>query len=796
MNYSKVSNGPAPVPNNAKDVPTACIICSHNCGLRVDVENNQIADIRPDPSNPVSDGYSCNKAQAISHYVSHKQRVTQPLKRQANGSFVPVSWDQAIGEIAEKLNQIRKTYAPRAIAVAGMGGQGNHSNALGIVPFMHLLGSPLVFSALGQEKTQHALVDRRLFRAKHDSYLPADEHHSPYVILMGSNPLISNRGRNATESYKELVQDPNRQLVVVDPRVTETARKADRHIQAAPATDVFVLMGLVATLVQEDLVNHSSIADQVSGYEAVRQAFADINVADMAARCEVDEDALRATAREFAAAPAACISYDLGVEQIPHSTLVSYLIRVLLLLTGNIGKLGGNVFIHQLGPDMPHVSRMPALLESGIEGIPMFAPIPQFPPAKIPEEILSEHPDRIRALIVDGANPLVSYPDSAAFRKAFDALDLLVVIEPAMSETARVADYVLPAPVGYEKWEFSSFPRVDISAQWRPPVVNGPKEALPEPEIYYRLARAMGILKAAPKNLHLLAGQAHKPAGAAAYLAALSGQAGLRGGNPLTVFGRVGFWLYETLGPKLPNPSLSALWFLAMGMGMTRRKEVLLANPELKPIKNPFALGLKLVESLLEHPEGFRVGKLDVENNFTDFCFQRDGKAQINQPDFLHDIRQVAASSPEAADQEFPLVLNGGMRTGWSANTIVRDPSWRKGKGPHYAMLVSVQEAEVHGLSKGDSVLLESRRGRFEVPIKIDKNTRPGHLNIPNIFNLAYPDSETGELKATGVGINELSDADECDPYTGCPYHKRIRCRISKIEVESDPENLPLVANG
>src|SRR5262249_45338722 len=144
---------------------------------------------------------------------------------------------------------------------------------------------------------------------------------------------------------------------------------------------------------------------------------------------------------------------------------------------------------------------------------------PMFSPTLVPEEILADHPERLRALIVEGANPILSYSDAGRWREAREHLDLLVVIEPAMTETARLADYVLPTPVGYEKWEFAGFPKgyPEIFVQIRPPVVPGPPDALPEPEIYTRLAEAMGIFADPPALLHELAGAATEPEGAALF---------------------------------------------------------------------------------------------------------------------------------------------------------------------------------------------------------------------------------------------------------------------------------------
>ena len=574
-------------PANAKGVPTACVLCSHNCGVHVDVEDNRITAVRGDPDNPNTRGYTCNKARAIPNYVEHGQRLTQPLRKRPDGGFEPIGWDQAIAEIAERLQRIRVEHSPRSIALAGIGGQGNHMAGLGSLPFMFSLNSPILFNALAQEKTQHALVWRRLYRATHDVYLHADEEHSQHVLVLGTNPLISNRGLNATDLFKRLASQPDCRVVVVDPRASETARRADRHIAIQPGRDAWFLLGMVAIILQEGLQDDDFLKQRVGDFPAFRDALIGTDARKMATWCGVPFEVLHEAATDFARAPTACIVYDLGIEQIPHSTLISYLINALLLITGNMGKQGANTFLQQFGPRFFHMAKQVKALESGIEAIPMLMPAGVLPPNVLPEEITSQHPDRIRALIVDGANPLLSYPDTQAFRDAFKKLDLLVVIEPAMSETAQVADYVLPTPVGYEKWEYSMFPHMDITPQIRPPVVAGPENALAEPEIYRRLIRAMGVMPKAPRLLHVLAKHARHPIGAPVFIGLLGLLAALRGGGVAPIVGRFAWWLQDTLGAHLPSAPLSLFWLMSHGYALTRRQELNEAVPEARHLRNP-----------------------------------------------------------------------------------------------------------------------------------------------------------------------------------------------------------------
>ncbi|WP_162818261.1 molybdopterin-dependent oxidoreductase [Aquirhabdus parva] len=788
---AKVQQGAAHVPPNATDLSSVCILCSHNCGVKLDIEDNIIVKVKADKTNPTTKGYICNKAFAIPNSVHHKQRVEHPLKKMPDGTFAQISWDQAISEIAAKLNHIRHTYAPRAVAVAGIGGQGNHSNVFGALPLLYAIGSGSFFNALGQEKIQHPLVDGRLFKAGHDHYLAGDEHKADFVLYLGTNPLISNRGVNATDTIKEIVKDPNRQIAVVDPRLTETARRSDFHLCIKPAQDVYLMLAINAIIVQEELYDRDFIAKKVKGFEQVAAMLKKVDREDMARRTELAIEDIEAVARAFAAAPTAAICYDLGVDHGINTTLNSYLIRMLSLITGNTGVRGGNVFVQQFGPKFPILPRLQKPLESDIIASALIAPMMQFSPNLIPEEILSSHPHRIRALIVDGANPLVSYVDTKRFREAFAQLDLLVVIEPNMTETAQAADYVLPTPAGYEKWEMAVFPKDVIYAQVRPPVVSGSPDALPEIEIYHRLALAMGIVKPASKLIYRLAAKATNPLYAPAYLAAigaLSFKGKLSKEGVLATVGRLFFTLYETLGPQLKNPLMAYVWLLSMGYALTRRKQFDLQFPEFKSIKNPFAIGQKVFDLINEHPEGVVLGLMDEARNFEDFCHYFDKKARLYQADFIADLEVLMGQ--EDAVTDYPFVLDAGMRTGWTANTIVRDPSWRKGRDIHYAMLIHPEDAELVGVASGDMVKLTTKRGEVTVPVKVDTSTRKGHLHLPNIFDMQYPDPVTGKPTRTGVTLNELSDVNDRDKYTAIPALKYVRCQltaVAKVAVDAMP---------
>jgi anaerobic selenocysteine-containing dehydrogenase len=758
---------------NGTNLATVCVLCSHNCGIRVDVEDGRIVAVRGDERNPITQGYVCNKAFAIHHYVEHGDRLRHPMRRRADGTFEQIDWTAAIDEIAVRLTAIRERHSPRAIALIGIGGQGNHMDAPYAMAFLRGTGSRRWFNAFAQEKTQHNLLDQWMFDASPSTFLHADTARARFLLVLGTNPKISNRGHNATDTFKALAGDPTRTVVVVDPRETETTRTATRHLRLKPGTDAYLLLAMAAVIVRERLEDVAFVRGHTIGIEQLRADLANVDVAHMAARCGIEPDAIVKTARDFAAAESAAIFFDLGVEQTPFSTLVSYLIRALLALTDNVGRPGGCMFLESFLPplqDPTRVKEPERALASGIPAIRALGNAGMFSPTLVPEEVLLDHRERIRAIIVEGSNPILSYSDASRWREARERLDLLVVIDPAMTETARLADYVLPTPVGYEKWETAAFPRgvPEIYMQVRPPVVPPPPDALPEPEIYVRLCEAMGLYAPPPAALGALAPAALTPEGAMAFLAAA--QSAARGGEHEMLV-----WAYRTLGPHLPSPALVSIFFIAHLNAMLRPESVLRTlGPEWQG-KTPFEIGSALFRRVLAHPEGVEIARQRLETNLEDHLGFADGKIRLAPEAMMPEIRRAIATEP-SVDPEFPFVMAAGLRTRWTANTVQRDPAWRKGKGPHCTLNLSPDDARRLGVRDGDRVRVSTRRGHLTMPAQVDAKLLVGHVWMPNGFGMVSSDG-----MVQGANQNELTDVADRDPFTGIPHHRYVRCQVERV---------------
>ncbi len=768
---------------DAKNLPTVCVLCSHNCGIRVDVEDGRITEIRADHENPISHGYICNKAVTCDRYAHHEQRVLSPLQKQPDGSFEPVDWDTAIADIGARLRTIRDEHGPRALAACGGGGQANHLDIPFLQMWMNAVGTQRLFNAYAQEKTQHHLIDHWMFDAPSTLVLHADVDEATYLVVMGTNPRISNRGHNPTETFKALGTKDACKVVAVDPRETETTRGADQHVRVRPGGDSYLLMGMAASIVQNELYDAEFVEAHTAGMNELRDILSRTDVDEMARRAGLEAASIHSMARELAEAERGSIFFDLGVEQQPFSTLISYLIRVVLALTDNVGRAGGDVWLELLVPptlssrrfDEPEIA-----LASGIPAVRALGSA-MFSPTLMPEEILVDHPERIRGAIIEGANPLLSYSDTNAWRTAIKNLDLLVVIDPAFTETAQLADYVLPPPCGYEKWEMAMFPKghPKVMTQVRPPVIPAPEQARTEAEIYSRICEAMEILEPLPDDLAEI-GKPETAEARAAFMTQAMGLVGDVAARGINAESQITYWAYRGIGHHFPAPNLIAVWALMVRNALERSEHVLATlGPEWAE-RNPFEIGEELMRRVLDHPEGVEIADVSAKDNLFDNMGFDDKRVRLSPEPMLAEMERLLETDI-AHDPDYPFVLASGLRTRWTANTIQRAPEWRKGSGPHCELNLHPEDARSLGVTKGDMVRVTTTRGSFELPATLDTKLMQGHCWMPNGFGMQYGKDANGPFEIEGVNMNEITDVAERDPFTGCPHHRYVRVKLTSL---------------
>ena len=472
---------------------TACILCSRNCGIEVEASDGHLTKIKGDDAHPISRGYLCQKAARLDAYQNNDDRLTTPLRRRADGSFERATWDEALTAIAEKLLELRAAHGGSCFAFYGGGGQGNHLGGAYGTALLHAMKSPYLYNALAQEKTGDFWVNGKLF-GRQSCHTTEDVDNAHYVLFIGTNPWQAHGIRNARDAVKDVKKSGGRKMAVVDPRRSETAELADVHLQLRPGTDAFLMTAMLAILARDGLVDRAFLRERTTGWAALEARLSRVPIADYVARAGVPMADVEKVIRDFAAAPSACVRVDLGIQQSLHSTLNSYLEKLLFLVTGNFGIKGGNNFHSMFLPIIGHSPDGSRNVHTKATDIAAICNL--YPPNVLPAEILSGRPDRVRSLFVDSANPMMSGADTAAYERAFAELELLVVVDVAMTETARHAHWVLPASSQFEKWEATGF-NLDFPVNGfhlRAPIFEPRGECLSEPEIYTRLLRKMNEL--------------------------------------------------------------------------------------------------------------------------------------------------------------------------------------------------------------------------------------------------------------------------------------------------------------
>ncbi len=742
---------------------TACVLCSNNCGVEVRLDDRTITRVRGNKAHVASKGYTCEKALRIDHYQNARSRLTSPMKRMEDGSYVEVDWDTAIAEVAAGLQRVQAEHGSDKTMYYGGGGQGNHLCGAYGSATRKALGITRRSNALAQEKTGEAWVEGRMF----GTHTHGEFHEAEVSVFLGKNPWHSHGFDETRRVLKEIAGDESRSMVVIDPRRTETADLADYWLAVKPGTDAFLLSAIGAVMVEENLLATEWLKTNAIGVEETVAAFSEVPIAEFAKRCGIAEDRIREVTRRLAAAKSVSVFEDLGIEMAPHSTLVSYLQRAIWSLLGSYGKPGAMT---------AHTSMAP-IFSYGATGSEPTDPVTGgyiisglVPCNEIADGILSDSPERTRALFIESANPVHSLAESEKFRQAMRALDFSVVIDIAMTETAVEADYVLPACSQYEKAETTFFGAgfPDNKFCIRPPILSPMDGTLTEAEIHSRLIRALGLLDDEELTPLRAAAEQGLDAFAPAFLAATTA-------NPaLATVGAV--VLYETLGRTLPAgmEGAAALWFSAQQMAMRHPDEVRAAGHG----GDGPALGNALFEAMVSNPDGIIFTRHEHSQAF-DLLRTPDQKVNVAIPEMLDLIRELESAPVDHSSDEYPFILSAGERRSFTANTIMRDPAWRK-RDPEGALRLSPADAGNLGVADGDRVRVTTPGGTAVAVAEVNDTMMDGHIALPNGLGLGYSPAG-GDPELTGVAPNELTTTDWRDPIAGTPWHKHVPAKLERV---------------
>lgn len=737
---------------------TGCVLCAQNCGLEILVENGRMAKVRPDKDNPRSRGYACRKGMSILTYQYPGERLGTPLKR-VGDDFVAIPWEQAFAEIAERMRGLVDGYGPRCLAYMGASSQGGHFEAAFGLTLLRTMGSQYLYSSTGQEFSGAWWLNGRMFGKQYNLMLP-DEEQAEMLVGWGWNGMHSHQMPRAPQVLRSIASDPKRMLVIVDPRSSETAAIADIHLPLRPGTDSLLVKAMIAIILDKGWENATYLCEHVEGFELIRPWFNRFDIYAALAVCELDyvrvEELCRLmTTRRW------CLHPDLGIYMGRHSTLNSYLLNVLGAVCGIFGVRGGNLIPGMVMPLGFHADERSGKVWRTVATDMPPAAAGSFPPAVMPEEILSGHPQRLRAVYVNGCNPLRSYPDTTAYEKAFAQLDLLVVCDVVMSETARFAHYVLPCRNGYESWDGTFFPWTypGVYFQMRRPLVAPPGESLEAGQIFTGIADQLGLLPQIPAEVGAAAAQSRLLFGAR-LLEWVSREPQARKVMP--------FILAKTLGRVWDSANKAALWGMLMTAPESFRENA--ARAGFDPGRDQ---GERIFRAVLDSPQGLWVGQADTDAPMAGIC-TASGKIEVHVPELAQlTLNLDAATETEALDLpvEFPFVLHAGRHMPCNANTLMRNPSWNSGRR---ACTVAMHplDCEAIGCRDGQLVTVTTAAGCETGELEASERVRPGTVLIPHGFGLIH------QGQVFGINVNRLTSSRHRD-FLGTPLHRFVPCRVA-----------------
>jgi len=485
-----------------------CRICNTHCGMVLTLdEQSQITAIRPDKDDPVSEGFACFKGLQAAEAHAPENRVRQPLKRMPDGSFQPIGVEQALDEIAERLAEIIDRDGPEA--VGGYRGTGSGFNAVGCFimdSLFEAIGTKKIFSASTIDQTAKNVAVERI------GYWQAGLHHvlgSDVTLLIGTNPLVSFALTFIVMNpLKHLKEEKARgmKLLVIDPRKTETARFADIHLQPVPGEDATILAGMIREILHNGWEDQDFIERYVDGFAELKARVEPFTPEYVAQRADIDKGAFLALTECFAKAGRGKAMTGTGANMGPHSNLVEHLLNCLNIICGRCVREGERIaFPGALMPGYPPLAQVAPAMRSfessyrsrigGYSQIPVI--VPELPTGIMADEILAPGPGQVRAFFVHGGNPAVIVPDQVKVVRALRSLELLVVVDPYMTPTAKLADYVIPTHLQYER---ADLPCWQYEGYWQPwtrytPAIAKPAdgmEVVADEYIFWGLLKRLG----------------------------------------------------------------------------------------------------------------------------------------------------------------------------------------------------------------------------------------------------------------------------------------------------------------
>ena len=732
-----------------------CHLCEAMCGVAIEVQDGHIQSIKGDADDPLSQGYICPKAVAMQDLHEDPERLRKPVRRTAEG-WQEMEWDEAFDLVADRLHQVREEHGRNSIgAYLGNPNVHNHGALIAGLPFLKALGTQNRFSATSNDQLPHMLASLEMFG--HQILFPIpDIDRTDLFMCIGGNPMASNGSLMTVPDFRGRVKSLKARggmLVVIDPRRTETAQIADEFHFIRPGTDALLLMAMVHTLFEENLVDLGHAEKWTKDVDLIRLASLGFKPEAVSQHTGLAADDIRGLARQLATTRKAALYSRMGTSTQAFGGVATWLAYVLNILTGKLDTTGGMMFT-QPAVDMVALGAMAG--QSGhfgrrfsrVKKLPEFGG--EFPSSTMADEMLTPGDGQIRAFVSIAGNPVLSSPNGGRLDEAFGNLDFMVSVDYFLNETTRHADVILPPTSGLERSHydliFSMF-AVRNTAKYSPALFDAGEDSRHDWQILLELAHRLEKRRA---------------------------------GGRLPLRMEAGWRAFKQIGPDpildlmLRSGPYGADIGPARGVFQPAIDLVMDILPEAHPVR-----GLAKLSPLNRHwqdlPKGLSVRSLTRFPNGVDLgplrpcmperLFTPDHKVNLAPRRYLADLDRLHRFLDQPPTTDLLLIGRRHMRSNnsWMHN------SQRLVKGKERCtLMISPKDAARSGLQTGDSAEVSTPTGRIVLPVEITDDIMPGVVSVPHGWG--HDRSGIGQAVAAahaGASINDVISDEQIDPLVG-----------------------------
>ena len=721
-----------------------CPLCEAMCGLRVSIQGGRVQKIRPDPEDVWSRGYICPKGTALGELQHDPDRLRAPMIREGDG-FRAASWEEAFARVEELLRPVIERDGIEAVT-AYIGNPTAHNFSLSryVGAFVAMAGLPVVYSAGTVDQWPKNLSSALMYGDMWSIPTP-DLDRCDFLIMLGANPSASQGSLLAAADVPgrlDAIRERGGKLIVIDPRRTKTADRADEWIPIQPGTDAALLLAMAQVLFEEALIDLGPLASKSIGLEKLEAVCRDFTPESVASTCRIPAETIRRLARELAAAERGAVYGRIGTCNQEFGTLASWIVDALNAITGNLDQPGGAMFSNPIAWSMTSL-RPPDQAEgwnfdrfrSRVRGVP--EALGQFPVSCLAEEIATPGKGQIKALVTIAGNPVISAPDAGKLDEALPQLECMISLDNYINETTRHAHVILPGMGVFEQPHYDEL-------LWRWAVRNAGKYCDP---IFAPESERPDEWQVLLTLTAILAGQASDEVDTELLdNLYFSGLVATVAGLP---------------GSRIAGREATEIVALTEGEGPLRLLDFAIRIGPWGEAYGALPDGLTLAK-LREQPHGIDMGPL--EPRIDEILVNASGKLDL-APDYIVQDLPRLLRRLERSDDGLVLVSRRHLRSNnsWMHNL----QSLMTGKD-RCTLLIHPDDARRVGLSAGDAALVSSKAGSVEVPVEISDEMMPGVVCLPHGWGHDRPGAKLSVAERhAGVNSNLLNPGDLVDVPSG-----------------------------